>query len=257
MAEGIVIPAGRASAHSSSSASTFDQSAPPTSSSSPLSGGGGNNSGGSGGIVTPPSSDESADHDEGESGPPATTQPPELGHARVPNPQHPFDTHAFIKRLQNADFITRRVETSDSGAEEPSTQTSLSSTKRHDPAEAIMEATRHLLVSRGERVLDHHISKTEVENQAYLFTAALSELRTELQVRARNDAAALRSMVTLLQREVDGLNQKMREDVGGMKHDIQVDMNNRKGEAKEEQNTLEQEIQDLNNRFTISISDLK
>ena len=192
------------------------------------------------------------------------TQVTELGSIRPPNPLYPFDTHAFIKRLQKANFVAKRMDSAlqgEKGAESsstsPSAETSLSSIKRHDPAEAIMEATRHLIVSRGKRVIDHHISKTEVDNQAYLFTAALSELRTELQVRARNDAAALRSMVTLLQREVDGLNQKMREDVAGMKHDIQVDMNNRKGEAKEEQNTLEQEIQDLNNRFTISISDLK
>ncbi|PWN90732.1 hypothetical protein FA10DRAFT_229405, partial [Acaromyces ingoldii] len=124
-------------------------------------------------------------------------------------------------------------------------------------SESIMELTKNSLVDRGEHVVQYHMNKTEAENQAYLFTAALSELRTEVQVRARNDAAALRSTVTLLQREVDGLSQKMREDVAAMKHDIQVDMNNRKGEAKEEQNTLEQEIQDLNNRFTISISDLK
>jgi len=55
--------------------------------------------------------------------------------------------------------------------------------------------------------------------EAYLFSAALSELRTELQVKARNDAAALRSLTTLLQREVDSLNQKMREDINTLKHE--------------------------------------
>jgi hypothetical protein len=168
---------------------------------------------------------------------------------------YPFNTHEFIKRLQSAGFVSRaRV---DSAAPTPSDETSLTANKRHDPAEAVMDAVQRFLVMRGQHVVDNNVNKVEVENQAYLFTAALAELRTELQVMARNDAAALRSMVTLLQREVDGLNQRMREDVAGMKHDIQVDMNNRKSEAKEEQNALDQEIQDLNNRFTISISDLK
>lgn len=127
----------------------------------------------------------------------------------------------------------------------------------HDPAQAIMELTASFLKGQGSQALSHLLDRPAVENQRYLFTAALSELRTELQVRARNDAAALRSITTLLQREVDGLSQKMKEDIEQMKHDIQVDMNNRKGEAKEEQNLLDQEIQDLNNRFTISLSDLK
>ncbi|CAO1613503.1 unnamed protein product [Parajaminaea phylloscopi] len=127
----------------------------------------------------------------------------------------------------------------------------------HDPAQAIMELTSSLLKRSGSQAMATLLERTAVENQRYLFTAALSELRTELQVRARNDAAALRSITTLLQREVDGLSQKMKEDIEQMKHDIQVDMNNRKGEAKEEQNSLDQEIQDLNNRFTISLSDLK
>ncbi|PWN21602.1 hypothetical protein BCV69DRAFT_235936, partial [Microstroma glucosiphilum] len=124
-------------------------------------------------------------------------------------------------------------------------------------AEAIMQLTTASIQGKAAQSLDVLLNRVQVENQRYLFTAALSELRTELQVRARNDAAALRSITTLLQREVDSLSQRMREDIERMKHDIQVDMNNRKGEAKEEQNSLDQEIQDLNNRFTISLSDLK
>ncbi|MCO5585209.1 hypothetical protein L7F22_039141 [Adiantum nelumboides] len=197
--------------------------------------------------------------DGGSGGPPAMTESSAESNEKPPRHLflYPFNTHAFIKRLQEAGFMTAyRVEPKE-GTPPNQAETALSANKRHDPAEAIMESLHQSLVTRGQEVVDSHMNKTEGENQAYLFTAALAELRTELQVRARNDAAALRSMVTLLQREVDSLNQRMREDVASMKHDIQVDMNNRKSEAKEEQNTLDQEIQDLNNRFTISISDLK
>ncbi len=54
---------------------------------------------------------------------------------------------------------------------------------------------------------------------AYLFAAALSELRTELSVRARNDGLALRSTSSLIRREVDALSQKLKEDIGTLKHE--------------------------------------
>lgn len=209
---------------------------------------------------------------------------------------HLFDTRLFVKRLEEAGFLNaerlqeattelrgndrevqerqREVlrwitdaqsrdateEETDSGPSSSAPGTELSTQplhRPHDPAEAIMQLTTASIQGKAAQSLEVLLNRVQVENQRYLFTAALSELRTELQVRARNDAAALRSITTLLQREVDSLSQRMREDIERMKHDIQVDMNNRKGEAKEEQNSLDQEIQDLNNRFTISLSDLK
>ncbi|KAJ1021142.1 hypothetical protein NDA16_003928 [Ustilago loliicola] len=183
--------------------------------------------------------------------------------------QVPFDTHGFVKRLESGGWISTAAKVqrlaavtksgkgkqaqSDSGAQELGLQIA----RRHDPAEAIMEGVRHLITTRGRQLAHACLNKSDVANQAYLFKAALSEIRTEVQVRGRNDAAGLRSITTILQREVDALEQKMKEDVERLKHDIQVDMNNRKAESKEEQNNLEQEIQDLNNRFTISLSDLK
>lgn len=183
--------------------------------------------------------------------------------------QVPFDTHGFVKRLEAGGWIstTAKVQRAAANAKtgkgkqaqaEPDAQgLELQIARRHDPAEAIMEGVRHLITTRGRQLAHACLNKSDVENQAYLFKAALSEIRTEVQVRGRNDAAGLRSITTLLQREVDALEQKMKEDVERLKHDIQVDMNNRKAESKEEQNNLEQEIQDLNNRFTISLSDLK
>ncbi|CEH12262.1 mitochondrion protein [Ceraceosorus bombacis] len=190
---------------------------------------------------------------------------------------HPFDSHAFVQRLMSAGWVKRRSSMSDPHPASDSLdhassaqglEQALSEGERqqlpsnevqrpHDPAEAIMEATRFLLSSRSEVVLRRNLNKTMVENEAYLFNAALAELRTELQVRARSDAAALRSITTLLQREVDGLSQRMTEEINTLKHDIAVDMNNRKSESQQDTNALEQEIQDLQNRFTISLGDLR
>ena len=58
-----------------------------------------------------------------------------------------------------------------------------------------------------------------VTQQAYLFKAALSELRTETTVLARNETAAIRTATAALRREVDALDVRMKEDVGTLKHE--------------------------------------
>lgn len=161
-------------------------------------------------------------------------------------PDQPFDTHSFVSRLEEGGW---RHPANGKPGPTPSS--------RHDPAEALMELTRALLQQRSEELTQQHINRSDLDNQLYLFSSALAELRTEVRVRARNDGAALRSLSSLLQREIDGLTQKLQADIEQLKHDIQVDMNSRKTEVQEESNNLEQEIQDLNNRFTIFVSDLR
>ncbi|KAI3614698.1 hypothetical protein CBS9595_003969 [Malassezia furfur] len=161
--------------------------------------------------------------------------------------EQPFNTHVFVRRLEQGGWVAARDGAS--GA--------VPADRRHDPAEAIMDLTRSMLQERGEELAVRSIDRSDLDNRLYLFSSALSELRTEVRVRARNDAAALRSLTSLLQREVDGLSQKMQAEIERLKHDIQVDMNQRKHEVKEENNNLELDIQDLNNRFTIFLSDLK
>jgi hypothetical protein len=58
--------------------------------------------------------------------------------------------------------------------------------------------------------------------EAYLFTAALAELKTGSQVKSRNDGVALRSMTAVLQRETDAVSQKLKEDMQRLQSDIQV-----------------------------------
>jgi len=58
-----------------------------------------------------------------------------------------------------------------------------------------------------------------IVQEAYLFSAALSELRTEVQVQARNDAISQQSANATLQREVDSLSQRMREDMQALKNE--------------------------------------
>jgi hypothetical protein len=82
-----------------------------------------------------------------------------------------------------------------------------------------MEAVRELIIWRRQQTRKAMVGREDMENQAYLFRAGLSELRTELSVAARNDGIALKATSGAIRREVDGLGQKMKEDVQTLKHE--------------------------------------
>ncbi|KAG5461036.1 MAG: hypothetical protein BJ554DRAFT_6840 [Olpidium bornovanus] len=91
--------------------------------------------------------------------------------------------------------------------------------------------------------------------ESYLFKAALSELRTELQIHRRNDTANLRSDVNTVMREVDALHIKLREDMANLKSDIAMEMNTRKAEMRESAKKTEFGMLEANNRYTVELSD--
>lgn len=90
-----------------------------------------------------------------------------------------------------------------------------------------------------------------------MFKAALSELRTEIQVLRKNDMQMLQTELSLLIREVDILEQRLNEGIATMKNDIQMDMNNRKNETREDQKAMDMKIQEINNKFTIRLGDIR
>jgi hypothetical protein len=101
------------------------------------------------------------------------------------------------------------------------------------------------------------LTTSDLENESYLFKAALTELRTEIQVMRRNDTQILQSEASQITREVDALAQRLREDIGNMKSEISLDMNNRKNDVREEQKAIDMRIQEINNKFTISLGDVR
>ncbi|CAE6428639.1 unnamed protein product [Rhizoctonia solani] len=124
-------------------------------------------------------------------------------------------------------------------------------------ARTLMRAARAMLVVRFGRVKQEIFGVRDLDNQAYLFRAAISELRTELTMRTRSEFAALRTASNSLRREVDTLNGKMKEDIATLKHDIDMDINNRKNETRADAKVNEISIEELNHRATIKISDLR
>jgi len=101
------------------------------------------------------------------------------------------------------------------------------------------------------------LTTADLGNESYLFKAALTELRTELQILRKNDAAALAIRTEIISREIDSLNQKLREDIANLKNDIAIDMNSRKSDVREEQKALEIRIQSMSNHDMAQLGDMR
>ncbi|KAJ7228733.1 hypothetical protein GGX14DRAFT_345404 [Mycena pura] len=143
----------------------------------------------------------------------------------------PFDTHAFFVALEKT-FPT-------------------------PTARSLMRATRALLVDRVGRVRREGLNVKDLDNQAYLFRAALAELRAEFTMNSNNDSAAMRTATSALRREVDRLDIKMKEDLAALKHEIQMELDSRKNEAKSEFKQQDISIEELMNKAVVNISDLR
>ncbi|KAF9358082.1 hypothetical protein BGX34_009069 [Mortierella sp. NVP85] len=116
-------------------------------------------------------------------------------------------------------------------------------------AEGVMRVLKAFIRQHTSRIRKNMLTKSDLENETYLFKAALTELRTELQILRKNDAAALAIKTEIISREIDSLNQKLREDIANVKSDIAIDMNSRKSDVREEQKALEIRIQSMSNHY--------
>ncbi|KAJ8501445.1 hypothetical protein ONZ51_g600 [Trametes cubensis] len=124
-------------------------------------------------------------------------------------------------------------------------------------ARNLMRVTRALLVDRIGRVKRDALTVQDLESQAYLFKAALSELRTEISVLTRNETAAMRSATAALRREVDALDGRMKEDIAQLKHEIQMDLDSRKNEAKNDLKAIDLQIEEVLSKALVTIGELK
>ncbi|KAF8165411.1 hypothetical protein B0H34DRAFT_237855 [Crassisporium funariophilum] len=143
----------------------------------------------------------------------------------------PFHTHAFFAALKK--------------------------TFPEESARSLMRATRALLVDRIGKVRREGLTVEDLDNQAYLFRAALSELRAEMTMSTKNDSASIRTAVGALRREVDRLDVKMKEDIGTLKHEIQMELDTRKNDVKADLKQQDISIEMLLNKAIVSVSDMR
>jgi len=120
-----------------------------------------------------------------------------------------------------------------------------------------MRATRALLVDRIGKVKRDGLTYKDLDNQAYLFRAALSEMRAEMTTRTRAETAAIRAQSASLRRDVDALSARLKESLDGLKHEIQMDVDNRKNEEKGATKKVDLEIEALLNKSLVTLYDLR
>ncbi|KAJ7498991.1 hypothetical protein FB451DRAFT_1014584 [Mycena latifolia] len=180
-------------------------------------------------MEPPPSASTEAASSPANSGVPSTLLDTSSNVSSYANP--PFHTHAFFTALEKT-FPT-------------------------PTARSLMRATRALLVDRLGRVRREGLAVKDLDNQAYLFRAALAELRAEITMSTNNDSAAMRTATSALRREVDRLDIKMKEDIATLKHEIQMELDSRKNEAKSEFKQQDIAIEELLNKAVVHISDLR
>lgn len=154
---------------------------------------------------------------------------PRPPHIDAPDFVHHFDTYGLVKRLEDGGWSQAQAIT-------------------------VMKATRTILSENIDLARNALVSKSNVENEAYLFRAACSELHTEIMTKRRAEAERARTERTRLEHEVDILGQRMSQDSGNMKDELKGMFDDRKMGVQNEQRDIERKIQELNYRITILLN---
>jgi Protein of unknown function (DUF1640) len=145
---------------------------------------------------------------------PDEAKPP---HLQAPKYVHHFDTWGLVKDLQTGGFS-------------------------QDQSVTIMKAVRGLLADNMGLARKALVSKSNVENETYLFKAACSELKTEVQNNRKAEADTWRSQRAQQQHEVDIISQTMTQDSSGLKDELRGIFDDRKMSVRMEQKQMEAKV---------------
>lgn len=123
---------------------------------------------------------------------------------------------------------------------------------------------------REGKEIGEWLADMEIAQETYLFRAACSELKTEIQNNRRKQEETMRRERTLLQHEVDILNQKLSQELLILKDDLKGMFDDRKMSVRSEQRAMESnvriyplqvssftntiQIQELNYKITVMLN---
>ncbi|CAZ81395.1 unnamed protein product [Tuber melanosporum] len=154
---------------------------------------------------------------------------PQPAHLAPPPLVHHFDTYGLAKGLESSGFTKGQAVT-------------------------VMKGVRGLLSNNLEVARENLVSKSNVENDSYLFHAACSELRNGIQNERKTQIDQLRVEGASIQQEFDLLNQRFLEEIMSLKDELNGLFNDRKMVTRAEQRAMENKIQELNYKITILIN---
>ncbi|KAF2180234.1 hypothetical protein K469DRAFT_753470 [Zopfia rhizophila CBS 207.26] len=160
---------------------------------------------------------------------PAEEENKKAPHLKTPPYVHHFDTYGLVKDLAKSGFTQEQAVT-------------------------IMKALRAILTDNMELARAGLVSKSNVENETYLFRAACSELRTEISNNRKGETEKMRTERNQLQHEVDILNQRLAQESSSLKDELKGLFDDRKMAVRQEQRTMETKLQELNYKITVALN---
>lgn len=138
-------------------------------------------------------------------------------HLQTPPYVHHFDTYGLVQGLRSGGFTA-------------------------DQSTTIMKAVRTILTENMDLARRGLVSKSNVENETYLFKAASSELKTEVQNNRKVESEKQRTQRAHLQHEVDIMNQRLGQDAGSLKDELKGMLDDRKMAVRMEQRSMDSKV---------------
>jgi hypothetical protein len=143
--------------------------------------------------------------------------------------EHHFDTYSLVQQLALEGFSQEQAVT-------------------------LMKAIRLMLAVNLDIAKEGLVSKSDTENETYLFRAACSELRTTLQTARQSEIQKQRTTRAQLQHEADILNQRVTQDIKTLQEDLKGMFNDRKMSLEEERRLVNSKISELNYEITVLLN---
>ncbi|EFQ24858.1 MOZ protein represents a chromatin-associated acetyltransferase [Colletotrichum graminicola] len=150
-------------------------------------------------------------------------------HMAPPPYVHHFDSYSLVKDLERGGYSKKQAIT-------------------------LMKAIRALLAHNLDVAQESLVSKSDVENETYLFRAACSELSTEVKNNQKLADEEMRQRRTLLQHEVDILAQSLNQELLTLNDNVRGMFNDRKMAVREEQKAGDSVIQQINYKISLHLS---
>lgn len=138
---------------------------------------------------------------------------------KTPPYVHHFDTFGLVRRLEEGGF-------------------------KEDQSVTIMKAVRGLLTQNMDLAKDGLVSKSDVENETYLFRAACSELKTEVENNRKAELEKMRIERAQLQHEVDILSQRLTQESQSLKDALKGMFDDRTMAVRMEHKNMEGKVRD-------------
>lgn len=142
------------------------------------------------------------------------TKPP---HLKTPPYVHHFDTYGLVRKLSQSQYTT-------------------------DQSITMMKAVRQTLFTNMALAREGLVSKSNVENETYLFRAACSELKTEVGNIRKGEIERMHTDRNQLQHEVDILGQRLGQETQALRDELKGLFDDRKMAVRNEQRGMETKV---------------